>query len=184
MNPSAYLEAIGQAYAELGAALELSAPLPDTKRDRMLGGLGFELPAWLVELWQVADGGPSYRPVFTRPNFFTGADFLSLSEALALRESLRGIAGNYAGWEEDKPRDDRVRPGWFLDGWVPFAAFGGSTIVLFADCDPAPGGTIGQVLSFVHDPDQISLVAPDGDTYFESSLVWFREEAEDFILNE
>ncbi|MFC4255928.1 SMI1/KNR4 family protein [Altererythrobacter xixiisoli] len=182
MTPIAYLEAIRAAYAQFDAAFELHQPLSPEDTALTLGKL--ELPHWLAELWRVADGGPSWQPVFTRPNYFTGADFLPLAEALALRDRLRGIAGNFVGWQEDKPRDPRVRPGWFLDGWVPFAAFGGSTIVLFADCDPAPGGLVGQVIAYVHDPDQITLLAPDGESYLAQSLAWFLEQAEEFVPEE
>lgn len=182
MTPSAYLEAVGATYAQFAAALELGRPLPPEDRALLLGAT--QLPGWLEELWSLADGGPSWHPVFTRPNYLTGADFLPLAEALALRDRLRNIAGNFADWQENEPRDPRVRPGWFLDGWMPFAAFGGSTIVLFADCDPAPGGVVGQVLAYVHDPDQITLLAPDGESYLQQSLAWFMEQAEEFIPEE
>ncbi len=184
MTPSSYLASVAAAYAGFDQALELNPPLPADARAALLEKLGFELPEWLNQLWQCADGGPDYQPVFARPNYFTGADFLSVADAMDMRDRLRGIAGNYIGWQEDKPRDPRVRDGWFLDGWVPFAAFGGSTIVLFADCDPAPGGTAGQVIAFVHDPDQISLLAPDGESYLQQSLDWFTDQAEDFVPEE
>ncbi|WFR73145.1 SMI1/KNR4 family protein [Prescottella defluvii] len=148
----------------------------------MLASLGFAVPDWLVDLWRVADGGATYSPVFARPGFFTGADFLSVSQALALRNRLRDIAGNFSGWQEPEPRDSRIRPGWFLDTWVPFAAFGGSTIVLFADCDPGFGGQVGQVISYLHDPDHVAFVAPDGEAYLDASLTWFRDQAEEFVF--
>ncbi|MFF2271748.1 SMI1/KNR4 family protein [Agromyces sp. NPDC058136] len=180
----AYLTAVADTYRELDASLELRAPLADEERDELLAPLGGRVPRWLVELWQVADGGPSYSPAFARPGFFTGVDFLSLSQAVALRNRLRDLAGNFTGWQEPTPRDGRIRPGWFPDSWVPFGAFGGSTIVLFADCDPAPGGEIGQVIAYVHDPDQISLLAPDGEAFLAASLEWFREHAEEFVPEE
>lgn len=180
-TPRAYLDAVAEIYTELDASLDLRAPLADTNRDAMLASLGYGVVDWLVDLWRVADGGPVYSPVFTRPDFFTGADFLSVSQSLALRNRLRDIAGNFAGWQESVPRDGRIRAGWFLDTWVPFAAFGRSTIVLFADCDPGPGGEVGQVISYVHDPDQISLVALDGEAYLDASLTWFRDQAGEFV---
>ena len=171
-------------HAQFDADLALNPPLSSQDLDAALAAFGVEVPLWLSDLWLEADGGPAYAAVFTRPGFFTGLDFLSLEQSLALRASLNALSPQFEGWEEPDPRDNRIASDWFPLGWLPFAAFGGSSIVFFAVCAPGPHGHVGQVSAYVHDPDQITFVAADGETYLGASLEWFRAEVEEFVAEE
>lgn len=159
-HPATYLESVHALHAQFDADLALNPPLSSPDLDAAIAAFGVEVPLWLADLWREADGGPAYAAVFTRPGFFTGLDFLSLERSLALRTSLNALSPQFEGWEEPHPRDKRIASDWFPLGWIPFAAFGGSTIVLFADCAPGPGGHVGQVIAYVHDPDHITFMPP------------------------
>lgn len=56
-------------------------------------------------------------------------------------------------------------------------------MVLFVDCDPAADGTEGQIIAFVHFPDEVTFIAPDGGSYLALSLAWLQENAEDFVVD-
>lgn len=178
-----YLAAIAEMYRDAGAEIEFAPPLGADDLDALLGDAGAKVPDWLRELWLVADGAESFTPVFARTGFLTGFDFLSVAQSLDLRRRLGAIAANFADWAEPEPRDERIRPGWFPSGWVPFAAFGGSSLVLFADGDPASTGQHGQVIAYVHDPDAISLVAPDGARFLTASLAAFHAGSDEFLAD-
>ena len=106
---------------------------------------------------------------------------LSLAGALDTHESFRGIACNYDGYEDPKPRDTRIRHGWFLEGWLPFADFGGGTLMLMANHAPSETGDIGQVIAFTYDPDEITYVARDFVAFLGLSLQTITEQPEEFL---
>ena len=41
----------------------------------------------------------------------------------------------------------------------------GGTSMLYLDFDPAPGGVVGQVVRYLHDPDSYAVIAPGFDAY-------------------
>jgi hypothetical protein len=41
----------------------------------------------------------------------------------------------------------------------------GGTSMLYLDFDPAPGGVVGQVVRYLHDPDSYVVIAPGFDAY-------------------
>jgi hypothetical protein len=135
----------------------------------------------LTALWRSANGGPEYAPVFARPGYSTGYDFLSTAEAVALRGRLRTRAPQYGGYIDPSPRDARIRAGWYHPGWLPFASFGGGTLILLVDGSPAERGRKGQVIAYAHDPDQMSYVAGSMGELLEVSGKWFAEEGEEIL---
>lgn len=184
VNSSEYLLRVRELYLARDVEFHLHPPAAETDLAGIDETFGVNLPEWLTALWREANGGHEYSPVFTRPNFLTGLDFLSVGESLDLRTRLNGLSSAYSDYDEPRVRDSHIIPKWFPLSWVPFAAFAGSTTVLFADCSPGPGGNVGQVIAFVHDPDQISLVAQDGESYLDASLAWLTDQAEEFVLEE
>ncbi len=56
-------------------------------------------------------------------------------------------------------KDDRIKPYLFNTKWIPFAY--GSGIYLMLDFDPADKGKMGQIICYIHDPDEIIYVAED-----------------------
>ncbi|WP_312238662.1 SMI1/KNR4 family protein [Stenotrophomonas sp.] len=46
----------------------------------------------------------------------------------------------------------------------------GGTSVLYLDFDPAPGGTVGQVVRYLHDPDSYRVIATSFDAYLQQLI--------------
>lgn len=66
-------------------------------------------------------------------------------------------------------KDDRLTGGWWAPGWIPFASGYGGAIVLLVDGSPGPAGQPGQVIAFIHDPDEMTWVAPSFGAYLQAS---------------
>lgn len=46
----------------------------------------------------------------------------------------------------------------------------GGTSMLYLDFDAAPGGTVGQVVRYLHDPDSYVVIAPSFDAYLQQLI--------------
>ncbi|CAM4192374.1 SMI1/KNR4 family protein [Stenotrophomonas lactitubi] len=46
----------------------------------------------------------------------------------------------------------------------------GGTSMLYLDFDPAPGGSVGQVVRYLHDPDSYVVIAPSFDAYLQQLI--------------
>ncbi|MBD3680543.1 SMI1/KNR4 family protein [Stenotrophomonas sp. Br8] len=46
----------------------------------------------------------------------------------------------------------------------------GGTSMLYLDFDPAPGGNVGQVVRYLHDPDSYAVIAPSFDAYLQQLI--------------
>jgi len=46
----------------------------------------------------------------------------------------------------------------------------GGTSMLYLDFDPAPGGSVGQVVRYLHDPDSYAVIAPSFDAYLQELI--------------
>ncbi len=180
MEFSAYTEAVRAIYKRIGvpwtSVLGCSAPAITAAETE----IGFPLHPALRAAWMIADGSGA-TSIFTQPALEEPYTFLSIAAALDMRESFSGIASNYAGYEEPEPRDTRMRDGWFLEGWLPFANFGGGTLMLILDYTPSESGQAGQVIAFTHDPDEITYVAQDLPTFLGLSLQTIMEHPEKFV---
>ena len=104
-----------------------------------------------------------------------------MSEARKERAGFAKRAPRYADYEEESPRDRRILPGWYQPGWLPFASFGGASLVLLVDASPAPPGRSGQLIAFTHDPDEITYVAGSFSAYLAASLAWFEKKPEELL---
>jgi cell wall assembly regulator SMI1 len=176
-----YVKELREIYKKHDMSLALAPGCTENALKETQTLLGFPLERGLRYAWQIADGSKLGVRVFSRPGFSTGYDFLSLASALEERDSMRQVADQYEGYVEDKPRDRRIRPGWFHDGWLPFAGFGGGILLLIQDYSPAETGNMGQIIAFTHDPDKITYVAPDFHTFLEQSLSWIKNDPEEFL---
>lgn len=89
-----------------------------------------------------------------------------LEEADAHTQSIARI---YEGYLDEEP--DLIGPG--IDATLPMnrrlcfsqCMNNGGTSVLYIDFDPAPGGTPGQVVRYLHDPDSYKVIAASFDDY-------------------
>ena len=55
-------------------------------------------------------------------------------------------------------KDSRIKPYLFNKSWLPFAEYC-DTCYLMLDFDPGQGGKEGQIICYIHDPDEILYVA-------------------------
>ena len=182
MNFKAYCEALSRLYAGEGLALTLRPGVAEFALDLAEAQLGFALAPDLRGAWLHADGGDEGQPVFVRPGYLGGYEFLSLQQALRARDGMKRRSPRYEAYEEPKPRDPRIKPGWFQEGWLPFASFGGGTRLLIQDHSPSGLGRRGQVIAFTHDPDAIDYVAPDLAELLSASLESIGGDTGEFFI--
>jgi len=178
---SEYVQELRKVYASHDMTLRLAAGNTAEALAEAEAKLGFLLEPGLRDAWRMANGSQYEMRVFLRPGFLSGYDFLSLDLLARERASMDRRSPRYADYVEPDPRDKCVRPGWFHNGWVPFAGFGGGSLLLMQDYSPSEVGRAGQIIAFTHDPDEISYVAPDFPTFLQQSLESIREWPEEFL---
>jgi len=176
---AAYIQELREIYKTYDVSWDIARRCAESSLREAETVLGFTLERGLRDAWQIADGS-GFR-LFARPGFLTGYDFLSLTSALNERDNMRLVAPQYEGYVEEILRDQRIRHGWFHEGWLPFAGFGGGILRLIQDYCPSGVGNIGQIIAFTHDPDEISYVTPDFQTFLDQSLSWIKEGPEEFL---
>lgn len=157
MGLDAYLTRLRKVYEAEGVELRLkrgATPAQIVKYER---SLGFKLSSALKELWQTANG--SRAPVFARADVLCGYDLMTIEGSRKARAWSRARSTTYSDYEQEEPRDRRIQPAWHDDGWVPFADFGGGSMTLMEDHAPTRAGKAGQIIGYVHDPDEIVYVA-------------------------
>lgn len=182
MDFSRYLSRLAPLYTQGGEPLQLRGGAPEQELRAAERELGFALDPQLRRAWQQADGGRRWQAVFARPGFYTGYEFLPLSEALRQRRAMAERAPRYGGYVQPHERDARIRPGWYQEGWLPFASFGGASLLLMLDHAPAAQGRRGQVIAFTHDPDTIDHVSEDFAGLLQASLQQIEADPEEFIM--
>jgi cell wall assembly regulator SMI1 len=170
MKFSAYIAKLQKIYGEQDQCLTVHASATDAGIKKADKRLGFSIEPNLCAAWQVCNGCDTWQPVFVRPGYCTGYDFLSLEEAIEARAGMKSRAPQYEGYADPEPRDKRILPGWFQEGWLPFAAFGGGSLLLIQDYSPSTKGKAGQIIAYTHDPDEISYVAADFASLLKLSI--------------
>ncbi len=86
-------------------------------------------------------------------------------------DSIRSI---YEEWLDEEP--DILGAG--IDADLPMSRRlcfshcmnNGGTSMLYLDFDPAPGGSVGQVVRYLHDPDSYAVIAPSFDAYLQQLI--------------
>lgn len=136
----------------------------------VVGGFPDELAA----LYRVADGQVETRYVDgPRTNLFPGYEFLSLAGASRAWQGWADIRRTYQPEDFDDMitvrGDDPVHRSYTRAGWWPLAEDGGGNHVM-VDLDPAPGGTVGQVIVAGPDEDERRVLAPGVAAYLAALL--------------
>ncbi|HZV00708.1 MAG TPA: SMI1/KNR4 family protein [Planctomycetota bacterium] len=163
-----YLTRLRKVYRAEGVKLELNRGATRAQVAKYEKSLGFEVSSTLRELWQTANG--TKTPMFARPDVLSGYNLMSVNESRSERRAFAERAASYDGYEQDEPRDKRIQPNWYDRGWVPFAEFGGGSLVLIEDHAPTRKGKPGQIIGYVHDPDEIVYVADSLSTLMPESI--------------
>jgi len=176
-----FLTAIRKVYDQEGAELVAHRGASDEAIDAYKRAVAQSPSSTLLALWKAADGIDS--TLLCRPGFFTGYELLSLQGSLRCRAAMEQRApryGDYQGPESRLPRDQRIRADWYHVGWLPFASFGGSTLLLIEDHSPSKEGRLGQIIGFVHDPDEMVYVAESLPELLELSVAHIRSEPDEY----
>lgn len=184
MRFSDYLKKITALYADAEVELTLQPSAAMADITAMEQDFGFPLPEELKQAWLTANGGGYYKALFARPGYLTGYDFLSLSESMEERLSMKNRALQYLDYEQEEALDARISPNWYEPGWLPFASFGGGTLLLILDMSPTVQGQAGQIICFTHDPDSMEYVATSFNDLLIASLKMFEEEADELIYED
>lgn len=108
--------------------------------------------------------------VFEYPYYLRSAAQI-LEDADAYTESIAQIYGDYL-----KEEPDTVGAG--VDSELSMAERlcfshcmnNGGTSMLYIDFNPAPGGAVGQVVRFLHDPDSYIVIAESFDQYLQQLI--------------
>ena len=170
-----YLSELSSICLELTEDLGLRPPATDKVLATAETAIGEPLDTGLAAAWRTADGTSNEVPFFARPGFVSQFTFSPVETALKRRASMKKRSSRYGTYTQPTPRDQRVRDGWFHEGWLPFADFHGGTLLLLSDHSPAEHGSVGQVLAFIHDPDEIVFIADTFDEFLDLSLAAIRE---------
>lgn len=181
MTFATYLKGLRRLYASREVELALSRPATATAIDRLQKKYGYELPSELRNALLTTNGTPGDKPCFARPGFLTSYGFLTIPSALEHRSAMAKRAPQYENYTEPEPRNPRIAPGWYSDGWLPFAEFGGGSQLLMLDCSPAPRGTAGQIIAYTHDLDEISYVASSFERFLAASLKAAQADPDEFL---
>ena len=64
----------------------------------------------------------------------------------------------FTGEDIEKMKDSRIKPYLFNQRWIPFAEYCDSCFLML-DFDPDKEGKEGQILCYIHDPDEVVYVA-------------------------
>lgn len=98
-----------------------------------------------------------------------------VSEWKVWKQLLDG--GDFGANDHGSP-DPGVQKKWWIPQWLP-VTYDGSGNHHVVDLAPAKRGKVGQILSFWHDDDPRTIVAPDLLTWLAEQAVWGDPEAED-----
>ena len=123
---------------------------------------GHPLPPLVREVYRLHDG--IGMPAFIQRGEYKCSSLshlLSLQEALDEWQSLtRALESGAFANTKIANVEGPVRPHWWNRRWLPISSNGAGDCYCI-DMDPAPGGTVGQVVSFWHDDADRHVVAAD-----------------------
>lgn len=175
-----YLEEIASIYRGHGAELIMSPPASPEAPEPLETAVGQPLEPGLRAAWLASEALMGDLPVFGRDDSLESYALMTPREAIEQRADMKARSLHYEGPPPDL--DERIFPGWFQGGWVPFGGFGGGALLLISDMSPAPGGKPGQIIAYIHDPDELIYVADSFDAFLRRSLQAFEEEAEELLI--
>jgi len=147
-----------------------------------------ETPDSLIELLKIVDG--TYHREYQGEKitfYFLGSDvmgypyyLLSSSQILENKKDGYYLFGGYIDGEyEDVEVDKKITDDSEKIKWLHFSDCmnNGGTSKLFIDFSPSGRGKKGQIVRYLHDPDEIEVIADSFDKYLEKLI----EHGLDFI---
>lgn len=148
-----------------------------------------DTPETLIHLLQYVDG--TYGRKYGEEQihlFFLGSDIqeypyylLSTTEIMESKKMTKKYFSEYIDrvYEEEVAVDEKITNNSNTTKWLHFSDCmnNGGTSSLFIDFTPSPKGKKGQIIRFLHDPDELEVIADSFDTYLENIM----EDKYDFI---
>lgn len=123
-----------------------------------------ELPEDFRALYRYKDGSGDLALLWPQEGYYRGYRLLSLGEIGRLKEYFQCEDREMEAFPDCFDRvalgrlDRRIRPHLSCRRWIPFGEYAGS-LYLMLDFDPSGEGAMGQVISYVHDPDFVYYIA-------------------------
>ena len=189
----AYFDGLKHAYHERGAGqvwekFASAAHGPGEEDLTALKVLYPALPAGLEALLRFADGTyyREYRPGEKTCLSFLGSDLEEFPYYLLSAEQMVKTRNEFQEWgdylikrEFDDPVDERITNDFDHLLWLHFADCrnNGGSSQLFIDFSPSERGRPGQIVRYLHDPDELAVIAGSFDEYLEMLM----ENEYDFI---
>ena len=140
-----------------------------------------ETPDSLIELLKIVDG--TYHREYQEEKiafYFLGSDvmgypyyLLSSSQILENKKDGYYLFGGYIDGEyEDVEVDEKITDDSEKIKWLHFSDCmnNGGTSKLFIDFSPSEKGKKGQIVRYLHDPDEIEVIADSFDEYLEKLM--------------
>lgn len=170
-------------YLEIDGASEETITAFEKKLD-------ISMPEDMKELYRYKNGSELFYILF--PNDKLDREFkfrlLSLEDIINGKELFQDrdiLISEYYDKDEDeytnklieRMQDSRIKPYLFNKRWIPFAETDGD-ISLMLDFDPGKDGASGQIICFIHDPDEIAYVAKSLTEIIDDSIrnITFEDE--------
>ena len=189
MNADEYIKALEKAYYDNDLAEEwdtlMNAAVGITEEQkRQLYAVFPEFPKTLMDILERIDG-TYYRNYggYESTDYFFGSDvdngeypyhlpsFEDIMKDKDNAKNLSDLLYDYYGCPEDKALyvDDRLTDDVDNIRWLCFSDCmnNGGTSSLFVDFTPSEKGKVGQIVRFLHDPDQIAVIADSFDEFLE-----------------
>ena len=140
-----------------------------------------ETPDSLIELLKIVDG--TYHREYQGEKitfYFLGSDvmgypyyLLSSNQILENKKDGYYLFGGYIDGEyEDVEVDEKITDDSEKIKWLHFSDCmnNGGTSKLFIDFSPSEKGKKGQIVRYLHDPDEIEVIADSFDEYLEKLM--------------
>ena len=191
-----YVDGLKKAYSEHGGEQQWDAFAKAvhgaSKGDlEKLRALYPDIPDSLLQLLEIADG--TYWRTYGEEKvsfLFLGSDleeypyfFLSSQQMIDTKDDFQTWGGYLIAREfDDIPVDDGICDDLNTLCWLHFSdcVNNGGTSQLFIDFSPSPKGKKGQVLRYLHDPDELVVIADSFDGYLQMLM----DQGYDFITEE
>lgn len=169
---------VSQSWASLDAwlasapdatTIELNSPATDDEIRVLERELGVSLPDEFITSLKIHNG---QRDPYAG-DFADGEALLDVAGILKEWGNWRYLvtSGDFDGITSGP--DDGVKDDWYNLKWIPFT-HNGCGDHLCIDLDPAPGGTVGQIIRVWHDDDSRTCIAP-------SFAAWLHETVASLI---
>ena len=137
-----------------------------------------ETPDSLIELLKIVDG--TYHREYQGEKitfYFLGSDVMGypyyLLSSSQILENKKDLFGGYIDGEyEDVEVDEKITDDSEKIKWLHFSDCmnNGGTSQLFIDFLPSEKGVKGQIVRYLHDPDEIEVIADSFDEYLEKLM--------------